>query len=175
MHGIISQAGGYAQIYSEPGLGTTFRALLPAAEGATEAEPVPTVRRSVAGGGETILLVEDEAAMREVSRRILSRAGYQVLAASDAEHALVVAGEHDGVIHLLLTDVIMPHLLGKELAEQVRDILPGIRVLFMSGYAQPLLASSGRLAAGVRLVEKPFSEATLLDAVRDVLDADTEG
>ena len=113
--------------------------------------------------------------MREVSRRILSRAGYDVLAAHDAEHALVIAAEHDGLIHLLLTDVVMPHLLGKELAERVQEVLPGIPVVFMSGYAQPVLASSGRLAPGVRLVEKPFSEATLLDAVRDELDAEAGG
>jgi PAS domain S-box-containing protein len=172
VYGIVTQAGGHARIYSEEGIGTTFRALLPISAGVmVKAEP-RSVPRPGSRGGETILLVEDEEAMREVSRRILSRAGYQVLTAGGGDEALEVIAQYPDRIHLLLTDVIMPRMLGKEVAEQVSHAKPGIRVIFMSGYAMPVLASGGRLDPGVRLVEKPFSEVVLLDAVRDVLDAE---
>ncbi|WP_327004396.1 response regulator [Dactylosporangium sp. NBC_01737] len=117
-------------------------------------------------GGETVLVVEDEAALREVIRRILTQNGYHVLTADSGPEALKLA-EHSGqAIHLLLTDVIMPHMLDKELATTLCDRYPDIRVLYMSGYAQPALASQGTLDPGVMLVEKAFSEGTLLDRIR---------
>ena len=172
VYGIIVQAGGHAEITSAPGAGTAFTIFLPA----TDRRPSPARQlvsatgRGSAGGGETILVVEDEEALREVTRRILTRNGYHVRTAANGPEALKIA-EHSGEdIHLLLTDVIMPHMLGKELATAVCDLYPGTRVLYMSGYAQPVLASQGTLDPGVILVEKPFSEPALLDRVRAVLD-----
>jgi CheY-like chemotaxis protein len=115
------------------------------------------------------LVVEDEDALREVTRRILSRNDYRVLTAANGPEALKLAEDTEHEIDLLLTDVIMPQMLGKELAARMREQRPG-----MSGYAQPVLASQGTLDPGVSLVEKPFSENALLDQVRDVLDADTD-
>jgi len=169
VYGIITQAEGHAQIYSEPGLGTTFTVLLPATDQRAKPAEAPRPRRRVRGG-ETVLVVEDEDAMREVTRRILARNGYQVLTAASGEDAITMVTESDQDIELLITDVVMPRLLGRQVAEQISAIRPSIRVLYMSGYAQPVLASQGTLDPGVILIEKPFTEADLLDRVRNVLD-----
>ena len=108
--------------------------------------------------------------MREVTRRILTRNGYTVLTAEGGSEALALAAEHAGDIHLLVTDVVMPQMLGKEVAERVMSIRPGIRVLFMSGYAHPVLASKGTLDPGVTLIEKPFTETAFLAKAREVLE-----
>ena len=152
VYGILAQAGGNIQIYSEPGHGTTFVIMLPVtAEAAIPvAEPRPYQR---APKGETVLLVEDETALREVTRRIFARNGYQVITAANGPEALGIAASHPGEIHLLVTDVVMPHMLGKEVAEKMRLIKPEIKVVFMSGYARPVLASQDRLDPGVALVE----------------------
>jgi PAS domain S-box-containing protein len=170
VHGIINQAGGHVHIYSEPGIGTTITALLPAVD-ASVAAPDARARVRPVVGGETILVVEDEEAMREVTRRMLSRSGYRVLTAANGHEALAIARDHGDAIQLLITDVIMPQMLGKEVAEQIHAIRPDLPVLFMSGYAQPILASQGTLERGVTLLEKPFSEPVLLAEVRAVLDA----
>jgi signal transduction histidine kinase len=171
VYGIITQAGGHTEISSAPGAGTAFTILLPATDQLPSAieHPAPAAPRS--HGGETVLVVEDESALREVIRRILTRNGYHVLTADSGPEALKTAEHTDETIHLLLTDVIMPHMLGKELASKIRDLYPATRVLYMSGYAQPVLASQGTLDPGVTLVEKPFSEASLLDHIRAVLDS----
>jgi two-component system cell cycle sensor histidine kinase/response regulator CckA len=169
VYGIVTQAGGHVSLTSEPELGTTVTVLLPA--GAPEEpvlpapEPVPT-----AGHGETLLVVDDEDALRDVAGRILSGAGYHVLAAGGGTQALEVAALHEGTIDLLVSDVVMPGMLGKELAERLVDARPDTRVLYMSGYAQPVLASQGTLDPGVALLEKPFTAADLLSAVRRRLD-----
>ncbi len=142
-------------------------------EPATDLQPTPTQevpRRQLSHGGETVLVVEDEDALREVTRRILARNGYQVLTAAGGPEALKTVEETTVDIDLVITDVIMPHMLGKQLAAQLADLRPRIRVLYMSGYAQPVLASQGTLDVGVTLVEKPFSETALLEKVREVLD-----
>ena len=113
-----------------------------------------------------MLVAEDEEALREVTTRILGRGGYTVLAASDGADALKVAAAHDGPIHLLLSDVVMPGMLGRVLAEHLQHARPDTRVLFMSGYAQPVLTSNGILDPGVHLVEKPFTGAILLSSPR---------
>jgi nitrogen-specific signal transduction histidine kinase/CheY-like chemotaxis protein len=174
VYGILQQADGHIRIYSEPGGGTTFSITLPA----TTLAPTPetaevTYERSPSG--ETVLVVEDEAALREVTRRILARNGYQVITAASGPEALDIARKHQGEIHLLVTDVVMPHMLGKEVAEQILLIKPGTEVLFMSGYARPVLASQGRLEPGVALVEKPFSEAELLAKAGQVLNGHFKG
>ena len=174
VYGILTQAGGDIRIYSEPGHGTTFTIMLPVtAEGTTPvAEPAPYQRTPK---GETVLVVEDEAALREVTRRIFSRNGYTVITAASGPEALGIARGHPGDIHLLVTDVVMPQMLGKEVAESMRLIKPGIEVIFMSGYARPVLASQGRLDPGVALVEKPFSEAALLATAGQVLNGHFQG
>jgi CheY-like chemotaxis protein len=168
VYGIITQAGGYARIYSEGGMGTTFSALFPVTEEITKHldEPAHEPR---AGGGETILLVEDEAALLEVARRILTRNGYRVIPASGGGEALVLAEQHQGEIDLLITDVVMPNMQGKQVAETITRLCPAVRVLYMSGYARPVLAARGTLETGVALLEKPFSERTMLDKVREIL------
>jgi CheY-like chemotaxis protein len=125
--------------------------------------------------GETVLVVEDEQALREVTDRILTRNGYRVLMPATGQEALQIARDHVGEIHLLVTDVVMPHILGMEVAERMRVIAPGIEVLFMSGYARQVLASQGRLDANVALVEKPFSEAELLEQVGHALNRNLRG
>ena len=174
VYGIVAQADGDIRIYSEPGHGTTFVIMLPVtAEAAIPvAEPMPYQR---APKGETVLLVEDEAALREVTRRIFARNGYQVITAANGPEALAIATSHPGQIHLLVTDVVMPHMLGKEVAEKMRLIKPEIKVVFMSGYARPVLASQGRLDPGVALVGKPFSEADLLATAGQVLNGHFKG
>lgn len=169
VYGIVVQAGGTVRLYSEPGLGTTITILLPA----SEAEPLTAGESPCAdlpgGTGQTVLVAEDEEALREVTTRILGRGGYTVLAASDGADALEVASAHDGPIHLLLSDVVMPGMLGRVLAERLQQARPDTRVLFMSGYAQPVLTSNGILDPGVHLVEKPFTGADLLAAVAEQL------
>jgi PAS domain S-box-containing protein len=171
VYGIISQAGGYAQIYSEQGLGTTISALLPATDEPVLQRPV-AAEEVVERAGETVLLVEDDPGMRDVSRRILEDAGYGVLVAAEGNEAIQIAADESLHIDVLLTDVVMPNMLGKEVAERIRAARPDIAVLFMSGYAQPVLTSRGTLDAGVELVEKPFTETILLRQLREVLDGD---
>jgi CheY-like chemotaxis protein len=170
VYGIMSQAGGYTQIYSEPGIGTTITALLPATGERATTRPtrVDTPRRN---GHETILVVEDEDAIREVTRRVLVREGYDVLTATNGAEALEIAASHRSHIALLVTDVVMPEMRGNELAERILATHPTTAVLYMSGYAQGVLGPTRTLEPGVALIEKPFSAAVLLGAVREALDA----
>jgi PAS domain S-box-containing protein len=172
VYGIVTQAGGEVALSSEPGLGTTVSILFPASA-EVAAGPGPACAEPDAGTdghGETLLVVEDEAALRDVAGRILSKAGYRVLAADGGTQALELAALHEGAIDLLVSDVVMPGMLGKELAERLVHTRPDTRVLYMSGYAQPVLASQGTLDPGVALLEKPFTAADLLSAVRRRLD-----
>jgi PAS domain S-box-containing protein len=168
VYGIVQQARGRAQIYSEPGVGTTFTALFPATEQApAQVEPRPD--RAQLQSEETVLLVEDEDALRQVVHRILTGGGYKVIVASNGREALGAAESHDGPIHLLLTDVIMPQMPGPQLAEQIQGARPGTQVLFMSGFAKPILDSTEKLKEGMSLIEKPFSGAALLAKIDQVL------
>jgi CheY-like chemotaxis protein len=154
-------------------MGTTFTILLPVTtQSAAEVAQTPPSRYTVAG--QTVLVVEDEEALREVTRRLLTRQGYAVITAANGAEALDIALAYKGDINLLLTDVIMPQMLGKEAAERIRYTRPHIRVLYMSGYAQPVLASQGRLEPNVELLDKPFTERELLDKVHAVLTPYTE-
>ncbi len=169
VYGIIQQAGGRAQIYSEPGIGTTFTVLLPATEQA--ASPTETLSETpTPRGEETILLVEDEPALREVTRRILAGAGYRVVVAENGLEALAVAAAHPDPIDLLLSDVIMPQMPGPQLAQKLLAQRPSLRVLLMSGFAQPILDSGGFLQDGMVLIEKPFSGPALLMKVAQLLE-----
>jgi PAS domain S-box-containing protein len=169
VYGIVKQAGGDVQVISQTGTGTTFTLLLPVTDEAP-VEIEEQIVRVPSGGGETVLVGEDEPAIRDVIRRILTRSGYNVLMTETPLDALERAGSHEGPIHLLLTDVVMPKMLGKDVAERTRALRPDVKVLYMSGYARPVLANSGTLEPGVTLLEKPFSESVLLAAVRHVLD-----
>ena len=171
VYGIVGQAGGHISVYSEAGIGTTFTVLFPAVvNGAVAATGDSADDGELRAGTETVLLVEDDDAMREVTRRMLTRNGYVVLTAKDGNEATEVAAEHEGRIAVLLTDVVMPQMLGKEVAERLEAALPDLRTLYMSGYAQPVLTSRGTLEDDVRLLEKPFTEAELLIALRDLIE-----
>ena len=164
VYGAITQAAGHVRIESEPGRGTTFTILLPVTtESAGEA--ARTAPSEHTAYGLTALIVEDEDALREVTRRLLTRQGYTVITAANGAEAITAAKSYQGPIDLLLTDVIMPQMLGKEAARQIQQTRPDIRVLYMSGYAQPVLASEGRLDPDVLLLDKPFTERELLDKV----------
>jgi PAS domain S-box-containing protein len=168
-YGIITGAGGHVQIYSEPGMGTTVTGMLPAtSEEAARSKAPPAAPPR--GRGETILLVEDEASLQELASRLLTRNGYQVRVARSAPEAPSIAGDTGQTIDLLLTDVVMPEMLGNEVARRVHTIRPALPVLYMSGYAQPVLDTHGAFADQIDLLEKPFTEATLLTRVRRALD-----
>ena len=170
IYGIITQANGYVQIYSEPGIGTTITILLPATS--QPAQQTPSRPRVPQGAqGETVLVVEDEAAMREVTRRILARNGYEVITAASGRDAIEIATGRPGGIDVLVSDVVMPQMLGKETAERIRALHPAVKVLFMSGYTEGVLDTQGVLEAGVNLIEKPFTEASLLAKLREVISA----
>jgi signal transduction histidine kinase/CheY-like chemotaxis protein len=170
VHGIIEQSGGFISIYSELGLGTRVSAMLPATERRHTEVAVQPKRIERAGSG-TILIVEDAADLREVTERILTRNGYRVITAGDGQSGVEVARGYDGQIDLLLTDVVMPKMHGKDLADLIISTRPGIRVLFMSGYAEPMLGKSGILDPSILLIEKPFTGATLLARVSEAFDA----
>jgi PAS domain S-box-containing protein len=169
VYGIIQQAGGRSHIYSEPGVGTTITVLLPATEqaGASAGQPPESPARRCE---ETILLVEDEDALREVTRRILIAAGYSVIVATNGLEALQLAEAHGARIDMLLSDVVMPQMNGPLLAERLLAQRPSIRVLLMSGFAQPILDSGGHLGAGIALIEKPFAGPALLAKVAQILE-----
>jgi two-component system cell cycle sensor histidine kinase/response regulator CckA len=164
VYGIVTQSGGTIEIHSTPEKGTTVEVLLPVTDAHPARVPAPDDNGSFAARGETILVVEDEVAVRRLTCRILARDGYRVLEAPDGQNALVTWDEHPGEIDLLLTDVVMPGMSGTELAERL-----GIEPVFMSGYTDDVMLRHG--VEGVRLVQKPFDAQTLLGAVRSALDA----
>jgi CheY-like chemotaxis protein len=178
VYGIATAAGGDVHLYSEAGIGTTVTVILPAvdapADTGTSATAAPaTAHRTEPAPGtpphETILMVEDEDDLRQITARILTRAGYRVLSATGGAQAIHLAHTHPGPIHLLLTDVIMPKMLGNEVAAQVRQRHPSLPVLYMSGYAGPVLTENGTLPDGVTIVEKPFTSRELLDRVHTIV------
>jgi len=174
VYGIVTESDATITVTSELGVGTTFTILLPVTEeaGVVVPEDAPYQRTPA---GETVLVVEDEEALRDMTERIFVRNGYKVLTAANGPDALALVAGHVGAIHLLLTDVVMPQMLGKEVAERVRALRPDIEVLFMSGYAQPVLASQGRLEPGVVLLDKPFSEPELIKKAGQVLNGHFKG
>src|SRR5215472_188737 len=175
VYGIVKQSGGYIWVYSEVARGTTFKIYLPRVPFVEEPLVQPAVSRSqfqkVEPGTETILLVEDEANLRYLARQYLEKQGYKVIEAADGAVAMQIAVAHEGVIHLLLTDVIMPGMNGRELAQRISEIRPNVKVLYMSGYTENVIGHDGTLEAGVRLLQKPFNLRDLKDKVREVLDA----
>jgi two-component system, cell cycle sensor histidine kinase and response regulator CckA len=177
VYGIVKQSGGYIWVYSELNHGTTFKVYLPRVEEAVEKGADSGVKPaakelSALSGRETILLVEDEPALRELTRTVLAARGYNVIEASHAEEAERLASDRrdGGKIHLLLTDVIMPGVSGRELAKRVLARQPSMRVLYMSGYTYNVIAENGTLERDVAFLQKPFTPSTLVEKVREVLD-----
>jgi len=168
-YGIIKQSGGHVTVSSEPGRGTTFRIYLPRTM-ASESAPVAVEETAARRGTEVALLAEDDANLRALTRDILASEGYTVLESADVEDALRMAERQDGTIHLLLTDVVMPHMSGRALAEAVKRFRPDIRVLYMSGYTDDAIVHHGVLDPGTALLQKPFTPAALARKVREVLD-----
>jgi CheY-like chemotaxis protein len=169
-YGIVQQLGGAIYPESELGKGTIFSVFLPRID--LPAEPTPRPRETaIQRGTETVLLVEDEPLVRDIAKSALSDQGYQVLEAEHGEEALVVAREHGAEIQLVLTDVVMPKMGGRELVEQLRKVRPGIRVLYMSGYTAASIDEQDVVEPGTSFLRKPFALAEMLGKVREVLDA----
>jgi len=171
VYGIIKQSGGFIWVYSEVGRGTTFKLYLPRVEELAEraSQPAQAPARP-ARGSETVLVVEDEAPVRSVARQVLERHGYTVLEAASAESALDIVTRYSGTIHLLLTDVVMPGLNGRELASRLAGLRPDARVIFMSGYTDDAVTRHGVLEPGSAYVQKPFTPDAIARKVREVLD-----
>src|SRR6201984_510806 len=173
VYGIVKQSGGYVWVYSEVGRGTTFKIYLPRVASTGETAVLvaaPLQYQRVEPGTETILLVEDEANLRYLARQYLEKQGYKVIEAADGAVAMQIAVAHEAVIHLLLTDVIMPGINGRELAQRISEIRPNVKVLYMSGYTENVIGHDGTLDAGIRLLQKPFNLRDLKNKVREVLD-----
>jgi PAS domain S-box-containing protein len=171
VYGIVKQSGGYVWVYSEPGRGTSFKVYLPRVwdEQSTPARDRSNEGRALPQGTETVLLVEDEKGVRELAREYLEMTGYTVIEAENGHTALELAALHAGPIHLLMTDVVMPGISGRELSERVKSIRPGIRVLFMSGYTDQAVVHHGILESDAVLLQKPFTVAALAAKLRDIL------
>jgi CheY-like chemotaxis protein len=169
-YGIVAQSGGHILVYSKPGYGSTFKILLPRVAEQTTAPPPVSPSHEELRGAETILLVEDEAVVRDLIRRVLAGRGYTVLAAEHAAAAMAVWRDSAPAIRLIITDVVMPGGMdGRELAETLARERPDTRVLFISGYTPGAVTQGGLLPAGSHFLQKPFSPETLARKVREVL------
>jgi CheY-like chemotaxis protein/two-component sensor histidine kinase len=171
VYGAVQQNGGFISVYSEPGVGTTFKIFVPAADAAAvaEASAQPSID-ALPPGKETILLVEDEEMVRRLARMVLQRQGYHILETSGAQEAIALCRGHEGPIDLLLTDVVMPGMNGKALLQALLPMRPSLKVLFMSGYTENVIAHHGVLDAGTNFIQKPFSVDALSRKIRDLLD-----
>ena len=170
VYGIVKQSGGYIWVYSELNRGTTFKIYLPFVEGAAENFETPKLPVGVPKGSETVLLVEDEDAVRSLVRGILESSGYAVIEASRPEEALILSQRHEGSIHLLVTDVVMPEMSGSELAKRLEFVFPDMKVLYVSGYTDEAIVHHGVLEPGTAFLQKPFTPDSLAWKVRQVLD-----
>jgi CheY-like chemotaxis protein len=171
VHGIVKQSGGDIWVYSEPGHGTTFKIFLPKSTEIADDAKDDRARPKASRGTETVLLAEDEEAVRKLTQRVLERAGYNVLTAKDGPDAMRVAELHLGVIDLLVTDMVMPTMNGRQLADNLRGVRPALRTLFLSGYTDSGVLPKGQLSTGEHFLQKPFTNDTLTNRVRSIMDA----
>jgi hypothetical protein len=169
VYGIVKQSGGSIWVYSEVGRGTTFKIYLPCVDSPAEEFKLSTAETKAQPGNETVLLVEDEEMVREMTREILQESGYLVIEAKHGHEALLVAEQHPGPIHLMLSDVVMPQMSGRELAEQLSPIRREMKVLYMSGYTDDAIVHHGVLDEGMAFIEKPFTPNALARKLREVL------
>lgn len=169
VYGIVTQNSGFINVYSEPGQGTTFKIYLPSHREHLSMSTAPDTDDEIPLGHETILLVEDETLMLEMTTLLLDQLGYRVLPAHLPEEALALAETYEGEIDLLMTDVIMPQMNGKDLSEKVSRYRPVIKCLFSSGYTGDIIDYHGILAENVHFIQKPFSKMTLAVKIRQVL------
>jgi CheY-like chemotaxis protein len=169
LYNIVRQAGGTVAVESEPGGGTSFRIFLPRAEGEVAPVPMEEPRHDTSAHGETLLLAEDEPAVRSLVRQVLEAAGYRVLEAASGEEALRVAERHGGRIELLITDVVMPNMNGRELAQVLRTRRAETRVLYMSGHTEDVVVKKEVIETGSNFLAKPFGPDDLLREVREAL------
>jgi CheY-like chemotaxis protein len=168
VYGIVRQSGGSIEVYSEPGLGTSFKIYLPrVAE--TVAPGAPAESLVAPRGHETVLLAEDEPGVRPIIRTSLTSVGYNVLESENVDEAVQICRESEGQIHLLLTDVIMPKMSGRQLADLIVAMRPGMKVLYMSGFTDDLVVRHGVLEVSMAFLQKPFAPLTLAKKVREVL------
>jgi CheY-like chemotaxis protein len=171
VYGIVKQSGGYVYVDSTPAIGTAFVILLPRVADEPEADARPAARDgALPAGTETVLLVEDEESVRAVAARLLRDQGYTVLEAGNGVDALGVSAHATGPVHLLVTDLVMPGLGGRALAERLAEPHPALRVLFMSGYSADAATPRGAVPAGAAFLQKPFTPDALVRQVRAVLD-----
>jgi CheY-like chemotaxis protein len=170
VYGIVTQSGGHISVISAPGEGTTLTIDLPRIEDPLTSSLPVLPQTSSPQGTETVLLVEDEETVRSVAREVLQMVGYTVLEAATGEEALQRAEQHSGTIHLLLTDVVMPGMSGRDLAERLIIDYPALEVLYLSGYTDEAIAHHGVVHAGINLLHKPFTPDALARRVREVLD-----
>jgi CheY-like chemotaxis protein len=168
VYGIVKQNDGFIWVYSELGRGTTFKIYLPLIDDTVENRPAPAERQNLKGT-ETILLVEDSAAVRGAARQILVRQGYTVIACVDGDSALELLSSSNRAVDLLLTDVVMPVMSGRELAERIRARCPNASILYMSGYPDQTVMSHGMIETGMAYIQKPFTPEALARKVRQVL------
>jgi CheY-like chemotaxis protein len=171
VYGIVKQSDGYVWVESEPGQGARFDVYLPRVDAAAGALPAVLAPAGLTPGSETVLLVEDEDEVRELAREVLQLSGYTLLVARHGREALALAQHHRGPIHLLLTDVVMPHMSGRDLAQHLIEERPNLRVLYMSGYTGDAIVHHGVLDPDAELLPKPFRSDTLAARVRERLDA----
>jgi CheY-like chemotaxis protein len=170
VYGIVKQSGGYVWVYSEPGQGSTFKIYLPRVDERVEAVEPVRLPVEMLRGTETVLLVEDDAGVRALARGILKSGGYTVLEASNGAEALRVAEQHNDMIHLLVSDVVMPGMSGRQLGGRLAAIHPNIKTLYMSGYTDNAIVQHGILEPGLAFLQKPFMPDVLLRKVREALD-----
>jgi CheY-like chemotaxis protein len=175
VYGVVKQSGGYIYVYSEVDRGTTLKIYLPQVIAELDKPTGETVVPGRARGSETILFVEDEQSVRDLVRQYLTGTGYSVLEASDGARALKIAEGHAGPIHILITDVVMPHLSGPDLATQLVASRPDLKVLFISGYTDDTVFRHGVLEGGVAFLQKPFNLKALAAKIREMLDGQPVG